>query len=56
MPIKIHLPPEAAIKSTILRRRNKFGADLRTHAPAFGGDDVAQPRFCALDVDGNYHR
>ena len=51
--MKIHLPPEAAMRSTSSSSRKKVGADLRDPVHLrVGGDDVAQQRFGALDVDG----
>lgn len=49
--MKIHLPPAAAIRSTSSSSW-RVGADLRSPIHLrVGGDDVAQQRFGALDVD-----
>ena len=53
MPMKTHLPPDAAIRSHEFFVAQQVGADLRHPVHLrFGGDDVSQQRLGALDVDG----
>ena len=51
--MKIHLPPGRRDQIDQFFVAQQVGADLRDPVHLrFGGDDVAQQRFGALDVDG----
>ena len=53
MPMKIHLPPDAAIRSTSSSSRSRLALICPTQDSLRAGrDDVAQQRFGALHVDG----
>ena len=53
MPMKIHLPPDSAIRSTSSSSRSRLALICPTQASLrAGGDDVAQQRLGALHVDG----
>ena len=51
--MKIHLPPDGRNQVDQFLVAQQVGADLRHPMHLrFGGDNVAQQRFGALDVDG----
>ena len=52
MPMKIHLPPDSAIRSTSSSSRNRLALTCPTQDICRAGcDDVAQQRLRALKVD-----
>src|SRR2546427_2041100 len=53
MPMKTHLPPEAAIRSTSSSSRNRLALIWATQWTwVFGCDDVAQQRLGAFQING----